>query len=221
MGVMGFFTTIIAVAGNVYMFFERMSLVFFFPWIGLHILNSFFNFMLLIGIKSLLCTSRECKLARAGYVAIVGGIFWLVVAILLVLVRNAERQLQDEDRPVGDQYDDEPDLEQIEDDPEKETPLALPAPEVYLALPPSETVVTTEQTSKKPKMKSSTSTSGRNDGTFSPKKSPGASSNAEKSPRKGNPSDESSTSPRRDPIESSKSKGKKKKKPTSETTVKK
>jgi hypothetical protein len=154
-----------------------MSLDFFFPWIGIHAFNSFLNFMLLIGLKSEVCKSRDCQLARGGYVAIFGGLLWFVAAILLFLVRRVEDEIERDSNDVRwvDDFDEErlqlPQSDDSDEEEEDEAPLALPAPpseksirskshsrEVPLALPPSETSISPQPSAKKKKKKSGVTT---------------------------------------------------------------
>ena len=147
----------------------------------MHVFNSFLNFMLLIGMKSVVCESRDCKLARGGYVAILGGLFWFVAAILLFLVRRVEDELERDsnDKSWEDDFDEErlhlPQQDESDEEeehearlalpapptkksdkprsPSREVPLALPPSETPLALPPSETSISSQPSTKKTKKK--------------------------------------------------------------------
>lgn len=188
LGVIGSFTTIPAAVLNFFFFSGRVSLELFIPWIAIHVLNSFLNFMLLIGKSSLLCTSRDCKLARAGYVAIIGGFLWLLAAVLLCFIRRIESGLRMGANGVGRKDDDDeerlalpaPDYSDGERS-EKEAPLALPAPpnkrkvpsrEVPLALPPPETSASNIVASPQRKKKSTPKKNKPLSSSTSPKRSP-------------------------------------------------
>jgi hypothetical protein len=199
LGVIGSFTTIPIGIVNFYLFFGRISLAFFPLWIGLHIWNAFLSFMLLIGLKSEICKSRDCKLARGGYIAIIGGLIWLLAAVLLCRARRVEYVLSREpDDMDGDlDYDDKPLALPAPE--ESDRWLALPAPEesdeeyenespstreVPLALPPSETAA--QQLATKPtKKKKGTGKSKKKDTTSLPGPSE-ASENMATKPKKKN-----------------------------------
>ena len=123
-GVIGSFTTIPVAAMNFFLIWSRFNVGWFYPLIAIHVLNSFFSFMLLIGLRSDLCDYVTCVLARAAYVAIAAGILWLIAAYLLYIVRKLELAMPPPE-PNG--------VDLI--DRETEKPLALPAPEKRLALP--------------------------------------------------------------------------------------
>jgi len=123
-GVIGTLTTVPAAFANFVMLWSRFELGWFYPLIAIHIFNAFMSFMLLIGLRSKLCSVQNCVLARAGYVAIIAGFLWLLAAILLYLVRRKEAEMASKPNGV--------DLKDIENDGEV---LALPAPEKHLTLP--------------------------------------------------------------------------------------
>ena len=122
--VLGTFTTVPVAALNVFLIWSRFPVEWFYPLIAVHLLNSFWSFMLLIGLRSDLCDYVTCVLARAGYIAIAAGFLWLLAAIMLLQIRKLESEMPDPE-PYG--------VDLI--DRETEKPLALPAPEQRLALP--------------------------------------------------------------------------------------
>jgi hypothetical protein len=195
-----------------------LDLGWFYPLIGLHVLNAFFCFMLLIALRSDFCEAVNCILARAGYVAIVAGFMWLIAAFLLYLIRKKEAEMSTNPNGV-DLKDIEADREEMLALPPSEEPrLALPAPgddkrkkkkkapssrEVPLALPPSESDAAAQNQTPKSKPRKSVQkspVSSSNRSSMSDSKSPRKST---KSPKKGAP-----TSPT-----SAGTKKKKKKKP--------
>lgn len=198
------------------MFWGRIGYELYIPWIFLHALNSFFNFILLIGLRSELCTSRDCKLARAGYFAILGGLLWLLAAILLWHVRGLEYMLQsdvrnglqrkardhnhDEEQPVSlsdEEFDEE--KERVT----KKKKKKAPSREVPLALPASETNVPTTPAVKGKKKKSDTSAPNSIDATSPSEslKTPSSIRGVVKSPEKGDQTvkDASSAAPKKTP----------------------
>lgn len=205
-GVIGSFTTIPVAFLNCVLFWSRLDLGWFYPLIGVHVLNAFFSFMLLVGLRSELCEAVDCILARAGYVAIVAGFLWLFAAFLLYLVRKKEAEMST--NPNGVDFKDiEADKEEMLALPApEEERLALPAPddspqrkkkapkapssrEVPLALPPSESAAqkeTPKSNLKNSVKKSPVPSSNRTSATAPESPRPSSSrTNMSKSPRKG------------------------------------
>jgi hypothetical protein len=224
-GVIGSFTTIPAAFLNCVLFWSRFDLGWFYPLIGLHLLNALFCFMLLVGLRSEFCETVDCILARAGYVAIVAGFIWLIAACLLYLVRKKEAEMSTNPNGV--------DLKDIEADKEEmlalpapeEERLALPAPgddrkktkkapssrEVPLALPPSESAAQNQTPKSKPKnsVKKSPMSSSNQSGATAPNSPKNSSFRTDEfeSPRK------STKSPKKGTPKTPTSAGTKKKKP--------
>lgn len=212
-GVLGSFTTIPVAAINFFLIWTRFNVGLFYPLIGVHVLNAFLSFMLLIGLRSSVCDYITCVLARAGYIAIAAGVLWLIGAILLIRVRQLELAMPPPEPNGVDLKDRDP--------PAMEQRLALPAPEddeeeeeappmsrrgskrnyapptstreIPLALPPSETASSYREppSSPKPKRQSSAkqfhmSSSTRTNQTEPESPGPSVSrGSTSKSPRKG------------------------------------
>jgi hypothetical protein len=149
-GVIGSFTCLLTAFFNFFLIWRRFSLRWFTIMIVMHIVNTTLCLLLLVGLSSTICANTNCVLGRAGYVAIVGAVFWLIATILYYCMREKELELQmdqpDEFPPKP--YEDYEEAPRYED--EEEPRLALPPSESAskrsiprrsekpLALPPSE-----------------------------------------------------------------------------------
>jgi hypothetical protein len=149
-GVIGSFTCLLTAFFNFFLIWRRFSLRWFTIMIVMHIVNTTLCLLLLVGLASTICANTNCVLGRAGYVAIVGAVFWLIATILYYCMREKELELQmdqpDEFPPKP--YEDYEEAPRYED--EEEPRLALPPSESAskrsiprrsekpLALPPSE-----------------------------------------------------------------------------------
>lgn len=160
LGVFGAITTGITTIIDILFIFFRFNLKWFFPLMGLHILNAIFSILLLIGLGSEACAADHCQIARGGVIAILACLLWFILAYLIWLLRLRELRMDDEEDEIPKKKKKAPPMEATELEQDVEQPLALMAPpptspskkkkksgkrsndldeERPLALPPSET----------------------------------------------------------------------------------
>lgn len=99
---------------NLLLITNRFQVRWFNSIICMHLVNSMMALLLILARISDYCKQRNCVLARAGYVAIMGSIFWFIAAYLHHLIKKIEMEM-------------EADINGIDSKDEKPR-LALPAP---------------------------------------------------------------------------------------------
>jgi hypothetical protein len=156
-GVLGSLSCPITFVVDSLLIFRRFPLQssWFYPsLVAMHVVNAAFSGLLLIGLASSTCEIDNCKMARGGYVAILGAVVWLILAYLIWIVRRREMALPNHHHPNPDGVPRTDNKKPPQSEPDVEQPLPLllllPAPPPprfprkknneppRLALPPSE-----------------------------------------------------------------------------------